>query len=222
MSANCGSPLFAKKRKPEATAPRPPIAKPAFSVPHPYKTGFGFFPRGAQTTPEERERLRKERLAFFCRARVYQRKNLSLPKITLRRAPTVASSAPYIREYVSDENGCYRIIPSPALLAPPATNISGQVIHPETFTVVPEVREHAPPVWDEWCPTSRPEYDPAVDVSMLFVPSVSSAGGLYSEDVARFFPILWRKALAEYTVEVRVKKAKKPSSKARTGGRRRL
>jgi hypothetical protein len=220
MFANYGAPLSAKKHKPEAPAPRPPVTKPAFSVPHPYKTGFGFFPRGAQRTPEERERLRKERLAFFRRVRAYHRKNL--PKIKLRRAPTVASNAPYIREYVCERNGCHRVIPSPALLAPPATNLSGEIIHPETFTVVPEIHEHAPPVWDEWCPTRRPEHDPEVDLSMLFVPPTCSTGGLYSEDVARFFPILWRKALAEHTVEVRVKKMKKTSSKARTSPRHSL
>ena len=88
------------------------------------------------------------------------------------------------------------------------------------FTVVPEIRQHAPLKWDEWRPTHRPEINPEVDASMLFVPSTSSNGDFYPEDMARFFPVLWRKALAEYRCEIRIKK--KRAFKARTvGGRRR-
>jgi hypothetical protein len=169
--------------------------------------------------PEERERLHKERLAFLRRVRAYQRKNL--PKFKFRGVPVITYDAQYTREHVSEQTGFHRIIPSPAFLAPPATNYCGQVLEPDMFTVVPEIREHTPPKWDKWRPTHRPEYDPKFEASMLFVPSTSSNGDFYPEDMARFFPILWRKALAEHAREVRAEK--KRSLKARaTGGRRRL
>ncbi|KAI9512977.1 hypothetical protein F5148DRAFT_561642 [Russula earlei] len=215
-STNSGTKPSAKQ---EASPLKPLVTKPAFSVPHPYKTGFGFVLRGAPRTPEERKRLRKERLAFFRRARAYKRKNL--PKFNLRRAPAVADDVPYVREYVDERIGCYRIIPSPALLAPPATNVLGQILHRDTFTVVPEIREHAPPEWDEWRPRCHPDLDPEVDLSMLSVPSMDASGDFHPYHVARCFPILWRRALAEHTCEVRDKK--KRSSKACTiGGRHRL
>ena len=212
-SVNSRAALFAKRG---ASTPKPPTAKP---VPLPYKTGFGFILRGAPRTPEERERLRKERFAFLRRARAYQRQNL--PKFKIRRAPTITYAAQYTREHVSEQTGFHRIIPSPAFLAPPATDFCGQVLEPDMFIVVPEIREHEPPKWDEWRPTHRPEYNSKVDELMLFVPSTSTNGDFYPEDMARFFPVLWRKALAEHAREVRAKK--KRSSKVRaTRGRRRL
>lgn len=176
--------------------------------------------RGVPRTPEERERLYKERLAFLRRARAYQRKNL--PKFKIRGAPASTYDAPYTREHVSERTGFHRIIPSPSFLAPPATNYCGQVLEPDLFTVVPEIREHTPLKWDLWRPTDRPEYNPKVDESMLFVPSTRSSGEFYPEDMARFFPILWRKALAEYTCEVRIKKQKRSAKARAVGGRRRL
>lgn len=213
-SANTGAPLSAKRG---ASTPKPPTAK---LVPLPYyKTGFGFILRGAPRLPEERERLYKGRLAFLRRARAYRRKNL--PKFEIHVAPTITCNVQYTREHVGERTSFRRIIPSPAYLAPPATNYRGQVLESDMFTVVPEIREHVPFKWDEWRPTHRPENNPKVDASMLFVPSTSSSGDFYPEDMARFFPVLWRRALAEYRCEVRNKK--KRAFKARTvGGRRRL
>ncbi|KAH9983077.1 hypothetical protein BJV74DRAFT_989130, partial [Russula compacta] len=209
-SVNTGAPLSVELKP---SAPEFPATKPGPSIlrQHPYKASFGFILGGAPRTPEERERLRRERLAFFRRARAHQRKNL--PNLRLPRASTVAYDAAYTREYVGRRTGFHRVIPSPALLAPPATNYGGEILDPDTFAIVPEIREHAPPEWDEWCPTPRPEHEEGVDASMLFVPLTSSSGDLYPHDLARYFPVLWRKALAEHTCEIRVKK--KRSSKAR-------
>jgi hypothetical protein len=218
MSANSGAPLPAKRA---ASMPKPPSAKPVLPTPLPYRSGFGFILRAVPRTPEERERLHKERLAFLRRARAYQRWNL--PKFKIRGAPIITYGTQYTREYVSARTG-FRIIPSPALLAPPATNYRGQVLEPDMFTVVPEIREHAPPKWDEWRATPRPEYNLKIDPSMLFVPTTTSSGDFYAEDLARFFPFLWRKVLAEHNREVRLKKKKRLSRKraVRVGGRRRL
>jgi len=198
----------------------PVSAKPVLPAPLPCKTGFAFTLRGAPRTPEERERLHDERLAFLRRARAYQRRDL--PKFKIRDAPTNAYDTQYTRKYVSEQTSFYRIVPSPAFLAPPATNHRGQVLEPDLFTVVPEIREHVPPKWDEWRATPCPEYNPNVDPSMLFVPTTASNGDFYAEDLARFFPFLWRKALAEYTREVRVKKKRRLSRARAVGGRRRL
>jgi hypothetical protein len=127
-----------------------------------------------------------------------------------------------MREYVSERTGLHRIIPSPALLAPPATNYRGQVLELDVFAVVPEIREHAPPKWDEWRATPRPEYYPKIDRSMLFVPTTTPSGDFYAEDMARFFPFLWRKVLAEHKREVRLKKKRRLSWARAVGGRRRL
>ena len=202
--------------------PKPPSTKPVLPVPPPYKSGFGFVLKGAPRTPEERERLHKERLAFLRRARVYQQRR-DLPKFKIRGAPIISAyGTQYTREYVSERTGFHRIIPSPALLAPPATDYRGQVLEPDIFTVVPEICEHAPPEWDEWRATPRPEYNPKIDRSMLFVPTTTSSGSFYAEDMARFFPFLWRKALAEHNREVRLKKRKRLSRARAVGGRRRL
>ena len=216
-SANTGTPLSVELK---ASAPEFLPAKPGPSIlrQHPCKASFGFIQGGAPRTPEECERLRKERLAFFRRAHAYQRKNL--PKLKLPRASTVAYNAPYTREYVGRLTGFHRIILSPALLAPPATSYGGEVLDPDTFAIVPEIREHAPPEWDEWCPTPRPEHEEGVNASMLFVPPISSSGDLYPHDLARYFPALWRKALSEHTCEVRVKKKRSSKARARSGRRR--
>lgn len=186
--------------------PKPPSAKPVFPVSLLYKTGFGFIPRGTPRTPEERERLHKERLEFLRRARAYRLRDL--PRFRFRGAPTCDTQ--YTREYVSKRTG-YRIIPSPALLAPPATDHCGQVLEPDMFTVVPEICEHAPLEWDEWRATPRPDYNPKIDRTMLFVPTTASNGDFYAEDMARFLPFLWRRALAEHNREVRLKKKKRLS-----------
>jgi hypothetical protein len=204
--------------------PKPPSAKPVLPAPLPYKSGFGFILRGAPRTPEERDRLHKERLAFLRRARAYQRYCYcwDLPKFKIRRAPIITYGTQYTREYVSERIGFHRIVPNPALLAPPATNYRGQVLEPDMFTVVPEICEHAPPKWDEWRATPRPEYNPKIDPSMLFVPTTTSSGDFYAEDMARFFPFLWRKVLVEHNREVRLKKKKRLSRARAVGGRRRL
>ena len=211
MSANTGAPL------PAAPMPKPPSAKPVLPAPLPYKSGFGFVLRGASRTPEERERLHKERLAFLRRARASQR----VPKFKIHGAPIITYGTQYTHEYVSERTG-FRIIPSPALLAPPATNYRGQVLEPDMFTVVPEICERGPPKWDEWIATPRPEYNRNIDRSMLFVPTTTSSGDFYAEDMARFFPFLWRKVLAEHKREVRLKKKKRLSWARAVGGRRRL
>jgi hypothetical protein len=192
---------------------------PALPAPLPYKSGFGFILRGAPRTPEERERLYKERLAFLRKARAHQR----LPKFKIRAAPPITTyGTQYMRDYVSERTGFYRIIPSPGLLAPPATNYHGQVLEPDMFTVVPEICEHAPLKWDEWCATPCPEYNPKIDRSMLFVPMTTPSGDFYAEDMARFYPFLWRKVLAEHNRELRLKKKKRLSKARAVGGRRRL
>lgn len=216
-SANTGAPLPAK---PAGPMPKPSSANPVLAAPLPYKSGFGFVLRGAPRTPEERERLYNERLAFLRRARACQQRR-DLPKFKIRDAPIITYDTQYTREYVSERTGFHRIIPSPALLAPPATDYRGQVLESDMFTIVPEICEHAPPKWDKWCATPRPEYNSKIDPSMLFVPTTTSSGNFYAEDLARFFPFLWRKVLAEHNREVRLKK--KRLFKARVvGGRRRL
>lgn len=200
-------------------AAKPPSAKPVLIAPFPYKSGFGFVPRGAPRTPEERERLHKERLAFLRRARARQRRDL--PTFKIRGAPVTTCGTQYTREYVSERAG-HRIIPSPALLAPPATNYHGQVLESDMFTVIPEICEHAPPKWDEWRATPRPEYNQKIDQSKLFVPTTTPSGDFYAEDMASFFPFLWRKILAEHKREVLLKKKKRLSWARAVDGRRRL
>jgi hypothetical protein len=220
MSVNSGAPLPAKRA---ASMHKPPSAKSVPPSPLPYKSGFGFVLRGAPRTPEERERLHKERLAFLRRARACQRRDL-LPKFKIRGDPIITCGTQYTREYVSERTGFHRIVPSPTLLAPPATDYRGQFLEPDMFTVVPEIYVHAPPKWDEWRATPRPEYNLKIDRSMLFVPTTTSSGDFYAEDMARFFPFLWRKALAEHNREVRLKKKKRVrlSRAHAVGGRRRL
>ena len=205
-SANSGAPL------PAASIPNLPSAKPK---PVPSASRFGFVLRGAPRTPEERERLLQERIAFLRRAHASQR------MFKIRDAPIIACGAQYTREYVSERTG-YRILPSPALLAPPATNYCGQVLEPDMFTVVPEIHEHAPHKWDEWRATPRPECNSKIDRSMLFVPATTSNGDFYAEDLSRYFPLLWRKILAEHKREVRLKKKKRLSWARVVGGRSRL
>ena len=216
-SVNAGIP-FSATRKQNASKPPPP--KPAVSVPLPYKTGFGFIPRGAPRTLEERKRLRKQRLAFFRRARAYQRKNL--PRLKLSSSPAVACEAQYTREYVGRRTSFHRVVSSPALLAPPATSYGGQVLDSGMFAVVPEIREVAPLPWDMWRPTDRPENDAQVDASMLFVPPTTSSGDLYPQDMARYFPVVWRKALEDHAREVRAKRKRRLAKVRTVGGRRRL
>ncbi|KAH9989378.1 hypothetical protein BJV74DRAFT_796161 [Russula compacta] len=217
MSADTGAPLSVELKP---SAPKSPAAEPGRSILRPHKASFGFIRGGAPRTPEERERLRKERVAFFRRARAHQRKNL--PDLKLPRPPTFANDAPYTREYVGQTTGFHRIISRPALLAPPATNYGGQVLDPDAFAILPEIREHTPPLWDEWCPTPRPEHEKGIDASMLFVPQTSSSGDLHPHDLARYFPMLWRKVLAEHwhTREVRVNKKRSSKTRARSGRRR--
>jgi hypothetical protein len=216
-SMNIGAPLLSAKRK--QVAPKPPPAKPAVSVPLPYKTGFGFIPAGAPRLPEERERIRKERLAFFHRSCAYRRKNL--PKFKFHRVPTFPCEMQYTREYVGQQTDYFRILPSPALLAPPATDFGGQVIDTDTLAVIPGIQLHVPPAWNEWCPTDLPAHDTEVDEAMLFVPPTTPSGGLYAEDLARHFPILWREFLAEHEREVRAQ-MKRRARVHKAGSRRRL
>jgi hypothetical protein len=200
----------------KATAPKCPTA------PSPHKTGFGLIPGGAPRTPEERERLRKERLAFFRRCRAYQSKSLS--KFKLGGVPTNSRDPQYTREYVCQNADLHRTlpIPIPASLVSPAIHFGGQVLDPAMFIVVPEIREHALPKWDVWHPTRHSEDDGGIDVSKLFVPEISSSGDLYPDDLARYFPVMWRKALAEHTCEVRRTKKKRSSKTRSADGRRRL
>jgi len=216
-SVNTGIPLFAKRKQ---NVSKPPPPKPAVSVPLPYKTGFGFILGGAPHTPEERNRLRNERLAFFRRARAYQRNNL--PKLKLSCYPAVACEAQYTREYVGRRTSFHRVIPSPALLAPPATNFGGEVLDPDMFVVVPEIRELAPPAWDKWRPTDRAGNGAEINASMLFVPPTDSCGDLYPQDLARYFPVVWRKALEDHGREVLAKRKKRLAKIRTVGGRRRL
>jgi hypothetical protein len=214
---NIGASLSAKRKQ---DMPKPPPAKPAISVPLPYKTGFGFIPGGAPRTPKERERLRKDRLAFFRRARVYQRKNL--PKIKICRSPTIPSEAQYTREYVGQRTDYFRILPCPALLAPPATSYGGQVIYADNLAIIPEIRLDEPPAWNQWSPTDRPAQDDEVDDSRLFVPPMTPWGDLYAEDLARYFPVVWRKVVAKHEREVRARRKKRMAKIRKVGGRRRM
>jgi len=200
--------------------PNPSSATSVLSAPPPYRSGFGFILRGAPRAPEERDRLYNERLAFLRRARAYQHRDP--PKFKFRGVPTITYDAQNTREYVCERTGFHRIIPSPAFLAPPATNYGGQVLESNMFTVVPEICEHPPPKWDEWHPTPRPEYNPKVDRSMLFVPTMTPNGDFYAEDLERFFPFLWRKILAKHNREVRIEKKRRLSRARAVGGRRRL
>ena len=221
-SVNAGvlPPLLAKPKPKQNASKAPPPIKPAVSVPLPYKTGFGFIPGGAPRTPEERKRLHNARLAFFRRARAYRRRNL--PKLKLSCSPIVTCEAQYTREYVGRRASFHLVIPSPALLAPPATNYGGQVLDSGMFAVVPEIRELAPLSWDKWRPTDRPENDVEIDVSMLFVPPSTSCGDLYPQDMGPYSPVVWRKALEEHNREVRAKRKKRLSKLRTVGGRSRL
>lgn len=210
---NIGAPVSAKRM------PKPPPAKPAVSIPLPYKTGFGFVPAGVPRLPEERERLHKERLAFLRRSRAYRRKNL--PKFKFHHVPTFPCEVLYAREYVGQGTDYFRILPSPALLAPPVTDFDGQVIDTGTLAVIPAIQLHVPPAWNKWCPTDRPAHDAEVDEAMLFVPPTTPSGDLYAEDLARHFPILWREVLAEHEREVRAQ-MKRRARVHKVGGRRRL
>jgi hypothetical protein len=90
------------------------------------------------------------------------------------------------------------------------------------FAVVPEIRKLAPLPWDKWRPTDRPENDAEIDASMLFVPPTTSWGDLYPQDMARYFPVVSRKALEEHAREVRAKRKKRLAKVRAVGGRRRL
>lgn len=214
---NAGIPFSAKHKQ---NASKPPPPKPAVSVPLPYKTGFGFIPGGAPRTPEERKRLRKERIAFFRRARASQPKNL--PKLKLSCSPVVACEAIYTREFVGRRTSFHSVIPSPTLLATPATNCGGEVLDSDMFAVVPEIRELVPLPWDKpkWRPTARP--DAEIDACMLFVPPTTSCGDLYPQDMARYFPVAWHKVLEEHAREVHAKRKKRLAKMRAIGGRRRL
>ncbi|KAH8983207.1 hypothetical protein EDB92DRAFT_1951763 [Lactarius akahatsu] len=197
-----------------------PVNRPAAKPPLPYKAGFGFILGGSARTPEERERLRKERLAFSRRGCAYQeRKDLPAVKVWVASA---SSRDRYEREFVG-RAGFYRIVPSPALLAPPATNYRDQVLSPDMFFLVPEVRELAPHEWDEWRPTRRPEHNRVVDASKLFVPLTCSSGNLSPDDLKRYFPREWYTARAAEIRKARVgKKRRVKAHAAAKDGRLRL
>ena len=197
---------------------KPPADKPVRSLLPPFKAGFGFTPSGSPRTPEERERLRKERLAFFRRGRAYQR----LPKIKVWAAAAERGKR-YEREFVDTRTGFHRIVPSPALLAPPATNYGGRVLSPGMFCLVPAICELAPHEWDEWRPTRRPEHFHAVDPSMLSVPLPNPFGTLFPDDLKRYFPREWYRARVAMIREVPVgKKRRVQVHVGPKGGRRRL
>ncbi|KAH9068158.1 hypothetical protein EDB83DRAFT_2314684 [Lactarius deliciosus] len=179
-----------------------PVNRPAAKPPLPHKAGFGFTLGGSTRTPEERERLRKERLAFFRRGGAYQdRKDLPAVKVWVASA---SSRDRYEREFVG-RAGFYRIVPSPAFLAPPATNYRDQVLSPDMFFLVPGVRELAPHEWDEW----RPEHNRVVDASKLFVPLTCSSGNLSPDDLKRYFPREWYTARAAEIRKARVGKKRR-------------
>lgn len=197
---------------------KPPASKPVCSLLFPYKAGFGFTPSGTPRTPEERERLRKERLAFFRRVRAYQRRK-DLPTIKVW-ASAASRGKRYEREFVDTRTSFHRNVPSPALLAPPATNYCGQVLSPGMFCLVPAICELAPHGWDEWRPTRRPEHFLVADPSMLFVPSTNSFGTLFLDDLKRHFPREWYRARVVKIREVPV--GKKRRVQVHVGGRHRL
>ncbi|KAF8274759.1 hypothetical protein EI94DRAFT_1869742 [Lactarius quietus] len=181
-----------------------PADKLVCSLPFPYKAGFGFTPSGSPRTSEERERLRTERLAFLRRGRAYRgRKDQPTIKVW---AGSALREEKYEREFVDTRTGFHRIVPNPALLAPPATNYGGQVLSPDMFCLVPEVRELAPHEWDEWRPTRRPEHFRVDDPFMLFVPSTNSSGTLFPDDLKRYFPREWYRARVAKIREVPVGK----------------
>ncbi|KAH9029854.1 hypothetical protein EDB85DRAFT_1891894 [Lactarius pseudohatsudake] len=182
-----------------------PVNRPAAKPPLPYKAGFGFTLGGSARTPEERERLRKERLAFSRKGRAYrERKDRPTVKVWVASA---SSRDRYEREFVG-RAGSYRIVPSPALLAPPATNYRDQL---------------APHEWDEWGPTRRPEHNRVVDASKLFVPLTCSSGNLSPDDLKRYFPREWYTARAAEIRKARVgKKRRVKAHAAAKDGRLRL
>jgi hypothetical protein len=194
-SVNLGAPLPVARK---SSLVKPSPAKPSYSFP--YKAGFGFTLGGTPRTPEECERLRKERLAFFRRGRAYRwRKNQPTVKVW---ASSARCGERYARSFVDSQTG-FRVVPSPALLAPPATNYGGQVLSPDMFFLVPEVRELALLEWDA---TRRPEHCRVVDTSMLSVPSTSSFGNLSPDDLRRYFPREWYIARAAKISELRLGK----------------
>lgn len=215
---NLGAPLPVARK---FSVVKPSPAKPSCSLPLPHKAGFGFTLGGSPRTPEERERLRKERLAFLRRGRAYQwRKNLPTVKVW---AASARCGERYVREFVDAPTGFRRVVPSPALLAPPATNYGGQVLSADMFFLIPAVRELAPFEWDECRPTRRPEHYLAVDSSMLSVPSTCAAGNLSPDDLRRYFPREWHAARAEKIRELRVgKKRQIRARRVGKGGRLRL
>ncbi|KAI9434195.1 hypothetical protein H4582DRAFT_2101090 [Lactarius indigo] len=197
-----------------------PVNQPAAKPSLPYKAGFGFTLGGSPRTPEERERLRKERLAFFRRGRACRERE-DLPTVKVWAASS-SSWDRYEREFVG-RTGVYRIVLSPALLAPPATNYRDQVLSPDMFFLVPGIRELAPHEWDEWRPTRRPEHSLVVDASKLFVPLTCSSGNLSPDDLKRYFPREWYAARTEEIRKARVgKKRRVKAHAAAKGGRLRL
>jgi hypothetical protein len=219
-SVNVGAPLPVARK---SYVVKPPAAKPVYSLPFPaYKTGFGFTTSGSARTPEERERLRKERLTFFRRGRAFRgRKHFPTIKVWAASAERGES---YEREFVDPQTGCYRIIPSPALLAPPAINIGVLVLSPDMICLAPEIRKLAPHEWDEWRLTHRPELSRVVDPSLLFVRSTNSSGTLFPEDLKRYFPREWLRARVAQIREMPVGKKRrvKVLTVAKGGRRRRL
>ena len=219
---NVGAPLPVARK---SHVVNPPTAKPVCSLPlafPAYKAGFGFTPSGSRRNPEERERLRKERLAFFRRGRVFRGRK-DLPTIKVWAAGVKRGKRyGYRAEFVDPQTGPCRIVPSPGFLAPPVTNPSGLVFSPDMFCVMPEVRKLPPHKWDEWRPTRRPEHSRMIDRSMLFVPSTNSSGNLFPEDMKRYFPREWFRARVAKIREMPVgKKRRVKVLTAAKGGRHR-
>jgi hypothetical protein len=217
---NVGAPLPVARK---SYVVKPLAAKPVFSLPFTaHKAGFGFTPSGSARTPGERERLRKERLAFFRRGRAFMgRKRFLAIKVSTASAERGES---YEREFVDPQTGFYRIVPNPALLAPPVTNSGGLVLSPDMSCLVPEIRKLAPHEWDEWRPTHGPEHSRVVDPSLLFVRSTNSSGTLFPEDLKRYFPREWLRARVAQIREMPVgrKRRVKVLTAAKGGRRHRL
>ncbi|KAI0261513.1 hypothetical protein BC834DRAFT_845531 [Gloeopeniophorella convolvens] len=199
------------KRSGKSTGEAVP-AKPSAQVKYPFKSGFGFTAGAiSRRTPERRERLRKERIAFSRRAREFHRKE-ALPKIEVSVETVRQGVTPYRREYVGKCNKFFRKLPSPASLAPPATNFHGQIIASDKFNTVPEIREHAPEEWDKFLPTRRPEESPVRN---------NASGDFSDEDFKRFYPREWRLIQLLSIRPIRVGKKRKSKSKSKTHRRRR-